>query len=188
MTDLQSFINRPYGKLSGGERRRTDIARALIHNPSILILDEPTTGLDAQSRKNIWNTILQLQKETKMTVFLTTHYIEEAANSDYVVVMKEGEIVGKGTPHQLKNEYASDNLLITPNDHVEMRRILAAEKIDYIEEKSIFHLPLTDTKSAIPILIKHADAITSFEVRKSSLDDVFIAINGKDADNDDRLH
>ena len=95
LTDLQSFINRPYGKLSGGERRRTDIARALIHNPSILIMDEPTTGLDAQSRKNIWNTILQLQKETKMTVFLTTHYIEEAANSDYVVVMKKGEIVAE---------------------------------------------------------------------------------------------
>ena len=188
LTDLDSFINRPYGKLSGGERRRTDIARALIHNPSILIMDEPTTGLDAQSRKNIWNTILQLQKETKMTVFLTTHYIEEAANSDYVVVMKKGEIVGKGTPHQLKNEYASDNLLLTPNDNVEMRGFLDAEKLEYIEEKSIFRLPLKDTKSAIPILMKHADAISSFEVRKSSLDDVFIAINGKGADNNDRLH
>ena len=187
LTDLQSFINRPYGRLSGGERRRTDIARALIHNPSILIMDEPTTGLDAQSRKNIWNTILQLQKETKMTVFLTTHYIEEAANSDYVVVMKKGEIVGKGTPQQLKNEYASDNLLVTSSDNVAMRKILAAEKLDYIEEKSIFRLPLKDTKSALPILMKHADAISSFEVRKSSLDDVFIAINGED-DNDDRLH
>ena len=87
-----------------------------------------------------------------MTVFLTTHYIEEAANSDYVVVMKKGEIVGKGTPHQLKNEYASDNLLLTPNEHVVMRRILAEEKLDYIEEKSVFRLPLKDTKSAIPIL------------------------------------
>ena len=188
LTDLQSFINRPYGKLSGGERRRTDIARALIHNPSILIMDEPTTGLDAQSRKNIWNTILQLQKETKMTVFLTTHYIEEAANSDYVVVMKKGEIVGKGTPHQLKNEYASDNLLLTPSDNVNMRKILAAEKLEFIEEKSVFRLPLKDTKSAIPILTKHANAISSFEVRKSSLDDVFIAINGKDAKNHDRIH
>ena len=135
MTDLHSFINRPYGKLSGGERRRTDIARALIHNPSILIMDEPTTGLDAQSRKNIWNTILQLQKETKMTVFLTTHYIEEAANSDYVVVMKKGEIVGKGTPDQLKNEYASDNLLLTTNDNVEMRGIFAEEKLELYRRK-----------------------------------------------------
>ena len=188
LTDLHSFINRPYGKLSGGERRRTDIARALIHNPSILIMDEPTTGLDAQSRKNIWNTILQLQKETKMTVFLTTHYIEEAANSDYVVVMKEGEIVAEGTPEQLKNDYASDNLLLTPSNDVEMRKILIAEKLEFIEGKSIFYLPLKETKSAIPILAKHSDIIDSFEVRKSSLDDVFIAINGKDVKNDDRLH
>lgn len=188
LTGLQSFLNRPYGKLSGGERRRTDIARALIHNPSILIMDEPTTGLDAQSRKNIWNTILQLQIETKMTVFLTTHYIEEAANSDYVVVIKEGEIVAKGTPNQLKNEYASDNLLLTPNDVEEMRRVLDEEKLEYKEEKLIFYLPLRETKSAIPLLAKHADLISSFEVKKSSLDDVFIAINGKDVENDDCLY
>ena len=180
LTGLQSFINRPYGKLSGGERRRSDIARALIHNPSILIMDEPTTGLDAQSRKNIWHTILQLQHETKMTVFLTTHYIEEAANSDYVVVMKKGEIIAQGTPEQLKNEYASDNLLLTPSNNVEMRKILAAEKIEYKEDKSIFYLPLLETKSAIPFLAEYADSISSFEVRKSNLDDVFIAINGKD--------
>ncbi|WP_172369103.1 ABC transporter ATP-binding protein [Sporosarcina jiandibaonis] len=188
LTDLKSFLKRPYGKLSGGERRRTDIARALIHGPSILIMDEPTTGLDAQSRKNIWNTVLQLQKETKMTVFLTTHYIEEAANSDYVVVMKNGEIVAKGTPDDLKNNYASDSLLLTPSDDVVMRKVLASEKIEFKEEKSIFYLPLKETKSAIPLLAKYAESISSFEVRKSSLDDVFIAINGKDAENDDCLH
>src|SRR5699024_2460071 len=105
VTDLSSFLNRPYGKLSGGEKRRADIGRALIHQPSILILDEPTTGLDAQSRKNIWKTIKQLQLETKMTVFLTTHYIEEAAQSDFVVVMNKGEIVAKGTPEKLKEKY-----------------------------------------------------------------------------------
>lgn len=188
ITGLQSFIKRPYGKLSGGEKRRTDIARALIHTPSILILDEPTTGLDAGSRKSIWNTISQLQKETKMTVFLTTHYIEEAANSDYVVVIKAGEIVAKGTPEQLKNDYASDFLLITAIDNREMRNILSEEKIEFKEEKSLFHVPLTETKSAIPILVKHADFISSFEVRKSSLDDVFIAINGKDVNSDDGIH
>ena len=188
ITNLQSFIKRPYGKLSGGEKRRTDIARALIHTPSILILDEPTTGLDAESRKNIWNTILQLQKETKMTVFLTTHYIEEAANSDYVVVMKAGEIVAKGTPEQLKNAYASDYLIITAVDDKKIRSILSAENIEFKEEKSLLYLPLKETKSAIPILAKHADLISSFEVRKSSLDDVFIAINGKDVNTDARIH
>ena len=188
ITNLQSFIKRPYGKLSGGEKRRTDIARALIHTPSILILDEPTTGLDAGSRKSIWNTILQLQKETKMTVFLTTHYIEEAANSDYVVVMKAGEIVAKGTPEQLKNNYASDYLVITAIDDKKIRTILSTENIEFKEVKSLLYLPLKETKSAIPILVKHADLISSFEVRKSSLDDVFIAINGKDVNTDARIH
>ena len=188
ITDLESFIKRPYGKLSGGEKRRTDIARALIHTPSILILDEPTTGLDAGSRKSIWNTILQLQKETNMTVFLTTHYIEEAANSDYVVVMKTGKIVATGTPEQLKNDYASDLLIITALDNGDMRSILSAEKLEFKEEKSLFYIPLKETTSAIPVLIKYRDFISSFEVRKSSLDDVFIAINGKDVNNDDYIH
>ena len=105
------------------KRRRVDIARALIHKPNILILDEPTTGLDPESRKNIWATILQLQKETGMTVFLTTHYIEEAANSDYVVVMKEGSIVAKGTPEQLKNNYSTDLLTISTDQADELRKL-----------------------------------------------------------------
>lgn len=188
VTNLHSFIKRPYGKLSGGEKRRTDIARSLIHTPSILILDEPTTGLDAGSRKSIWNTILQLQKETKMTVFLTTHYIEDATNSDYVVVMKAGEIVAKGTPEQLKDDYASDYLIITAKDVVKMRNMLSAEKLEFNIEKSFFYLPLKKTTDAIPILSKFSDLLLSFEVRKSSLDDVFIAINGKDVSNDDGIH
>lgn len=188
ITDLNLFIKRPYGKLSGGQKRRADIARALIHTPSILILDEPTTGLDAGSRKSIWNTILQLQKETNMTVFLTTHYIEEAANSDYVVVMKAGEIVAKGTPAQLKNDYASDHLLITAKDFVKMSNLLLAENIEFTIEKSLFHIPLKKTSDAIPILSKFTNQLSSFEVRKSSLDDVFIAINGEDAENNDGIH
>ena len=188
VTDLTSFIDRPYGKLSGGERRRTDIARALIHSPAILIMDEPTTGLDSYSRKSIWNTILQLQKETKMTVFLTTHYIEEAANSDFVVVMKEGKIVAKGTPEQLKNDYTSDRLLISTNNVKVMRERLTVEQLEFKELKSTFQLPLTDTTDAIPILSKFEDLITSFEVQKSSLDDVFLAINGKVVTDNDGLH
>lgn len=188
LTNLTSFVNRPYGKLSGGERRRTDIARALIHTPSILILDEPTTGLDAESRKNIWETILQLQKETKMTVFLTTHYIEEAANSDYVVVMKEGEIVAKGTPSHLKRDYASDYLLLTANDQEEMKKILTSENLEFKVEKSIYYVPLENTMVAIPILRRLENYLSSFEVRQSSLDDVFIAINGKAVNNNDGFH
>ena len=177
ITNLTSFIKRPYGKLSGGEKRRTDIARALLHEPSILILDEPTTGLDAQSRKHIWETILHLQKELKMTVFLTTHYIEETAKSDYVVVMNEGEIVAKGTPDELKESHASDKLLITTTRIEEMREIVAEVGYVFYEEKSTFHFPLTHTKEAIPILNKLEHLLTSFEVKKSNLEDVFIEVN-----------
>lgn len=179
ITGLDSFLKRPYGKLSGGERGRADIARALIHRPSILILDEPTTGLDAQSRKTIWDTVLNLQEETNMTVFLTTHYIEEAAESDYVIVMKDGAIIAKGTPEQLKNRYSSHQLTIHSNDETEMSNLLQTEKYDFHIEKSLFHIQLERTTDAIPVLTGCSDLITSFEVRKSSLDDVFITINGK---------
>ena len=184
VVEVASLLDRPYGKLSGGQKRRVDIARALIHKPNILILDEPTTGLDSKSRKNIWETIQQLQKETGMTVFLTTHYIEEAANSHYVVVMKAGNIVAKGTPEQLKNDYSAHLLTITTDQSDELRSLLIAEGLDFNEEMSLFHLQLSHTTDAIPILAKLMPFITSFEVKKSSLDDVFIAINGKDVNHD----
>lgn len=182
ITGLHSFLQRPYGKLSGGERRRADIARALIHRPSLLILDEPTTGLDAQSRRAIWSTVLKLQKETKMTVFLTTHYIEEAAGSDYVIVMKDGAIIAKGTPEQLKNRHSAHLLTIHSNNETQMSNVLQAEKYDFHIEKSLFHIQLERTTEAIPILTEYSHLITSFEVRKSSLDDVFLTINGKDVE------
>ncbi|WP_342504940.1 ABC transporter ATP-binding protein [Sporosarcina sp. FSL K6-2383] len=184
IVDVTPLIDRPYGKLSGGQKRRVDIARALIHKPQILILDEPTTGLDPESRKNIWETIQQLQKKTSMTVFLTTHYIEEAANSDYVVVMKEGSIVAKGTPEQLKNDYSTHLLTISTEKADELRSLLTLDGLDFTEERSLLHLPLSHTTDAIPILAKFTPFISSFEVKKSSLDDVFIAINGKDVNHD----
>lgn len=179
ITDCSSFLKRRYGKLSGGQKRRADIARALIHQPKILLLDEPTTGLDAHNRKYIWEMILQLQRETNMTIFLTTHYIEEAANSNYVVVMKEGSIVAKGTPEQLKNTYSSHQLTISTNAGSELREAFSSEGIVFHEEKSLFHVVLKETIDAIPIVAKYEHLITSFEVRMSSLDDVFIAITNK---------
>lgn len=187
IVDIQTISNRPYGKLSGGQKRRVDIARALIHKPNILILDEPTTGLDPESRKNIWVTILQLQKETGMTVFLTTHYIEEAANSDYVVVMKEGSIVAKGTPEKLQDDYSTDLLTISTERADELRSLLTLSGLDFNEEKSLFHIHLNHTTEAIPILVKFTTLISTFEVKKSNLDDVFIAINGKGVNQNDRI-
>lgn len=176
LTRLQSFLNRPYGKLSGGERRRTDIARALLHTPSILILDEPTTGLDAESRKSLWSTILSLQKETNMTVFLTTHYIEEATNSDYIVVMDKGEIVIRSTPEQLKNDFSTNHLFITPFDVNNFKKILTLDNVIFQEEKNQFMIALSDTKFAIPLLTKYENYIASFEVKKSSLDDILLEL------------
>lgn len=173
---LHSFLNRPYGKLSGGERRRTDIARALLHKPSILILDEPTTGLDSESRKSLWATITTLQKETNTTVFLTTHYIEEATNSDYVVVMHKGEIIGRGTPEQLKNEFSSDLLIITATNPIAFKEILQQDRMQFTVDKNHFIFSLKDTTTALPILVKYEQYIASFEVKKSSLDDVFITM------------
>lgn len=100
--DFGDYLNRPVTKLSGGQRRRIDIARALLHRPEILILDEPTTGLDPQTRQVIWNVIEKLRIEEQMTVFLTTHYMEEAANAAYVVILDKGSIVAEGTPYELK--------------------------------------------------------------------------------------
>ncbi|GKV65291.1 MULTISPECIES: ABC transporter ATP-binding protein [unclassified Sporosarcina] len=185
--DIFSLMKRRYGKLSGGQKRRVDIARALLHQPKILLLDEPTTGLDPQNRKQIWNTILNLQRETNMTVFLTTHYIEEAANSNFVVVMKEGEIIAKGTPNQLKAQYSVDRLMITAKDHAQFRRQLQADRQVFSDDHGAFLIQLERTTEAIALLAKYEQLIASFEVQQSSLDDVFIQIhNGKDGtENDD---
>lgn len=112
LLDFGEFLNRPVGKLSGGQRRRIDIARALIHRPEILILDEPTTGLDPQTRRLIWSVIEKLQTDENMTVFLTTHYMEEAASAGYVVILDKGRIATEGTPFDLKNRYVQDTVSI----------------------------------------------------------------------------
>ena len=106
--EFEDLLKRTLGKLSGGQRRRVDIARALLHRPKILILDEPTTGLDPQTRRLLWNVISDLRKNEKMTVFLTTHYMEEAAEADYVIILDSGKICASGTPLELKNQYTGD--------------------------------------------------------------------------------
>lgn len=180
-TGIRPILKRRYGKLSGGQKRRTDIARALIHQPAILLLDEPTTGLDPQSRQMIWEMIRGLQKDRGMTVFLTTHYIEEAANSDYVVVIKEGRIIAKGTPASLKNLYSADRLLLTPSDSVQMKELLLRCDVVFKEENGVLLIDLAHTMEAVPLLDAVKPFLSSFEVQKSSLHDVFIRIHeGKD--------
>ncbi|WP_419023741.1 ATP-binding cassette domain-containing protein [Emergencia sp.] len=162
-TDLMGFLKRPYGKLSGGQRRRADIARALIHTPRILFLDEPTTGLDPQSRRSIWDTIKKLQAEQNMTVFLTTHYMEEAEDADYCIIVDDGKIAAKGTPLDLKSRYAKDKMSILLKE--------SSETVD---------LKLESTMEALDFLKKYEGNIREFTVEKGSMDDVFIGVTGKE--------
>lgn len=180
--ELSDFVNRPYGKLSGGQRRRADIATALLHRPKILFLDEPTTGLDPQTRLTVWATIKKLQAESGMTVFLTTHYMEEATESDYIIVIDHGEIAAKGTPQELKTQYSSDSLRIVPiNDEAagQIQRQLDEMKMEYSVGGGIITVKLPDTMASTSILENCKQYITSFQVLQGSMDDAFIGITGK---------
>jgi len=177
-TGIAEFINRPYGKLSGGQRRRADIARALVNTPKILFLDEPTTGLDPQTRQHIWETIRQLQKQYNMTVFLTTHYMEEAANADYIIIIDNGEIAVKGTPGDLCMRYSSDTLRLKTADKKGLATLL--DKQDYSIKNDVFSIKLKNTTDALPILNKCEDLISNVEIINGTMDDVFINITGKE--------
>ncbi|MGZ9584679.1 ATP-binding cassette domain-containing protein [Paenibacillus marinisediminis] len=172
------FKNRPYGKLSGGQRRRADIARALINTPKILFLDEPTTGLDPQTRKSVWETIQKLQKEKGMTVFLTTHYMEEAANADYVTIIDHGKISAQGTPYELKEQFSADFLKMIPLDRDQLLAALQSNDISYGCTGEIVSIKLSNTMEAIAILNQCEPYISSFEVTRGTMDDVFIHITG----------
>lgn len=180
VVDIVDLANRAYGKLSGGQRRRTDIARALVNQPDILFLDEPTTGLDPQTRKSVWETIQQLQKDLGMTVFLTTHYMEEAAVADYVMVIDNGEIAAKGTPNELKERYATDSLRFFALDNTKAEEMLANLGIKYREENREFIVDLDQTLNSLPILIALQGNLKSFQVLNGTMDDVFIQITGKE--------
>jgi len=180
LLSLDEFANRPYGKLSGGQRRRTDIAVALLHTPKILFLDEPTTGLDPQTRLTIWETIKKLQQRTGMTIFLTTHYMEEAAESDYIIVIDHGEIVAKGTPAELRTQYASDKLCMAPNDEAQLLAQLTAVDIAYTCVGGEVVIKLPNTLAALPILENYKQYIAGFRVIQGTMDDAFIGITGRD--------
>lgn len=173
----QEFADRQYSKLSGGQKRRAEIARAIIHDPKILLLDEPTAGLDPQTRKLIWNNIYDLKKGG-MTVFLTTHYMEEAADADDIVIISKGEIVAHGTPSVLKEKYSSDYIEILPKDTEYLMSELDKEGLQYTVRSDVLRIPIDDTKKAIPIVNRFEDQIESFEVRTGTLDDAFINITG----------
>ena len=176
--DAMEFADQRYGQLSGGQRRRADIARALVHSPRILLLDEPTSGLDPQTRKTIWETITTLNRESGMTIFLTTHYMEEASESDDVVIIDHGTIVAHGTPVQLREKYCSDNMVLVPLDMEKLCSTLDSSGTPYTVVKDVIHMDIQNTMDALPIIESVKDLISSFEVRMGTLDDAFINITG----------
>ncbi|MBQ7406006.1 MAG: ABC transporter ATP-binding protein [Candidatus Methanomethylophilaceae archaeon] len=176
--DAMEFADQRYGQLSGGQRRRADIARALVHSPRILLLDEPTSGLDPQTRKTIWETITPLNRESGMTIFLTTHYMEEASESDDVVIIDHGTIVAHGTPVQLREKYCSDNMVLVPLDMEKLCSALDSSGTPYTVVKDVVHMDIQNTMDALPIIESVKGLISSFEVRMGTLDDAFINITG----------
>ncbi|MGN0314268.1 MAG: ABC transporter ATP-binding protein [Fusicatenibacter sp.] len=173
--DFKAFMNRPVGKLSGGQRRRIDIARALIHRPEILILDEPTTGLDPQTRKLIWNVIEHLRTEENMTVFLTTHYMEEAASASYVVILDSGSIVAEGTPLELKNRYVQDYVSLYDVTEEEIKTL----GMEYKAIRDGYQIAVPSTAAATELIVSHQELFRDYEVVKGGMDDVFLAVTGK---------
>lgn len=175
LLDFENLLNRTVGKLSGGQRRRIDIARAILHKPELLILDEPTTGLDPQTRKLLWDVVRNLRRTDGMTVLLTTHYMEEAADADYVVIIDSGKISAEGTPLELKNKYTGDFITLYGVSEDNINNLgLPFEKI-----RDAVQVSVPDTRAATQLILEHPELFSDYEITKGKMDDVFLAVTGK---------
>lgn len=176
---IGDHLNKQFRYLSGGQKRSCDIARALMNKPEILFLDEPTTGLDPKTRKNLWECIEYLRKENNMTVFLTTHYMEEAAKAKNIAIMDKGRIVALGSPFKLKEEYACDQLKVEPDNVCEVKKILDINKLEYVEDTNRINVTIPHTLYSIEVLKEIEKYIKSFEVVQGTMEDAFLNITGK---------
>lgn len=172
---IKELLNRPVGKLSGGQKRRVDIARAILHNPQILILDEPTTGLDPQTRKVVWGAVDKLRKEKNITVFLTTHYMEEVTDADNVVILDAGKIVASGSPLQLKNEFSGDYIRLYNIKEEDVKAL----NVPYVKLPECFVIEVKNSKEATNLIVKNPEIFNDYEIVKGKMDDVFLTVTGK---------
>ena len=182
MLDFGGFIKRPVKALSGGQRRRIDIARALLHKPRILVLDEPTTGLDPQTRRTLWGVIADLRKNENMTVFLTTHYMEEAAEADYIVILDSGRIAAEGTPLELKNAYAEDYITLYGASEADVLPL----GVKYELLRGGVKISVPHTARATELIVANPRLFCDYEITKGKMDDVFLAVTGKSAGGDEK--
>lgn len=177
--DLKDILERPFGKLSGGQRRRADIARGLLNRPKLLFLDEPTTGLDPKSRKAVWDMIAGIKAETDMTVFLTTHYMEEADRADDVVIMDDGAIAARGTPNELKTKYSGDYLYLYTPRAPETENLLAAAGFTCVYDREFYKCKVPSCAAAAEFMAEQPRFAADFELIKGNMDDVFLNATGK---------
>ncbi len=175
LLEFEDLLKRTVGKLSGGQRRRIDIARALLHKPQVLILDEPTTGLDPQTRTTLWRVIEDLRRDEGMTVFLTTHYMEEAADADYVVILDSGKIAAEGTPLTLKNAYTGDFITFYGAEEAQVKQL----GVPYEPLRNAYRVSVPNTAAATEMILKYPEIFRDYEIIKGKMDDVFLAVTGK---------
>ena len=172
---IKEILKKTFGKLSGGQKRKVDIARAIIHNPKILILDEPTTGLDPQTRRTVWQALSQIQKESGTTIFLTTHYMEEVADANNIVILDNGKIVAQGSPLELKNRYTGDYIRLY---HADEKKVLQLGK-RYEVLPECYKIEVKNTNEATKLILKYPDVFQDYEITKGKIDDVFLTVTGK---------
>lgn len=184
MIGIDDFVDRRYGTYSGGQRRRVDIARALLHSPSILFLDEPTAGLDPASRAMVWSTIRELRDRHGLTVFLTTHYMEETEEADRVCILERGRIIADGTPAQLRARHSSSVLSITTDNRPALLALATAAGAGIRDEDDggVVRLVVDTAETARRILAEHGDSVADFEFRHGTMDDVFLALTGHEGE------
>ncbi|WP_275018424.1 ABC transporter ATP-binding protein [Streptococcus infantarius] len=175
LTGLDAFLNQKYGTLSGGQRRRVDIVRALLNKPNLLFLDEPTTGLDIQTRHAIWEILHRLQREENLTIFLTTHYLEEAENADMAYIIDHGKVLAKGSAKELKETYSKPYLLVETSD-VAAFSDLDCKRLGDGRLKII----VEDSSKALAILSDKRTVINDFDYVKANINDVFLNITGRE--------
>ena len=179
LVDLADSKNSFVGTLSGGMKRRVEIARSLLHLPKVLFLDEPTTGLDPQTRAHIWEYIVKLQKKNNMTIFLSTHYMEEAEICDKVAVIDSGKIVAMNTPYYLKQEYASDRAMILSRDEHKLEELLLNSHLSFERKDDFFCVQVKNLDSILNVIREVKDSIIDLEINKGTLNDVFLEITGR---------
>ncbi len=180
LISLKDIESRPYGVCSGGQKRRADIARALIHSPKLLFLDEPTTGLDPQTRKKVWDVMKNLNQKLEMTIFLTTHYMEEAEKADRVAIIDHGKLVACDTPLRLKNEYTYSIVKAEVKDKETWMNLLLKKNFNVKLRQDRLHIISNSTKESLYIIDLLKDDLMSFEVVEGNMDDVFLAITGRE--------